>query len=56
MGQPFPSNVDFTGHQFLQGIKHHQVGAPSGGNQPEVVALQANSGVEGGETQGVDRR
>ena len=56
MGQPFPANVDFAGRQFLQGIKHHQVGASPGGNQPEIVALQANSGVEGGETQRIDRR
>ena len=56
MGQPFPANIDFAGRQFFQGIKHHQVGASPGGNQPEIVALQTNSGVEGGETQRVDRR
>ena len=55
-GQQLTAYVDFAGHQFLQGIKHHQIGAPPGGNQPKIVALQANSGVEGGESQRIDRR
>ena len=53
-GQQLTAYVDFAGHQFLR-----ESNTTRSARRPaisRIVALQANSGVEGGESQRINRR
>ncbi|MNE47093.1 hypothetical protein D3C80_1414720 [compost metagenome] len=52
----FTCDVDLLRSKLSQRIKHHQIGNAACGNQPEIVALQTNGGIERGHPQHVGRR
>ena len=55
-GDPLATAVDADRVEIGEVVEHHQVGAAAGGNQPQIVALQPDGGIEGGHPQHVGHR
>ena len=46
-------DIHLTSPQLFKRVKRHQIRATPGGNQPQIVTLQANGSVQRGKTQRV---